>query len=105
MIYEESTLTDRYQTTIPSPIRRALNLKKRDKIYYALEADGRVFLSPTPPVERDPVCDAFLAFLERDMIDNPHNLRSLPQELVERGQALVAGMDVDLDGALSAEDE
>ena len=28
----ESTLTDKYQTTIPDPIRKALNLKKRDKI-------------------------------------------------------------------------
>lgn len=105
MTYEQSTLTDRYQTTIPSPIRRALNLKKRAKIYYTIEADGRVLLSPTPPDEYDPVFDAFLAFLERDMIDNPHHLRPLPQALVARGQALVAGMDVDLDSALAAEDE
>lgn len=105
MIYEESTLTDRYQTTIPSPIRCALNLKKRDKIYYSIEANGRVFLSPIPPVESDPVFDAFLAFLEQDMINNPQQLRPLPPELVERGQMLVAGMDIDLDSALSAEDE
>lgn len=105
MIYQESTLTDRYQTTIPSPIRRALNLKKRDKIYYSIEEDGRVTLSPVPPVEHDPVFDAFLAFLERDMIDNPQQLRPLSPTLIERGQALVVGMDVDLDEVLSAEDE
>ncbi|NBD32458.1 MAG: regulator, partial [Cyanobacteria bacterium] len=28
----ESTLTNRYQTTIPEPVRKALGLKKRDKI-------------------------------------------------------------------------
>ena len=28
----ESTLTDRYQTTVPETVRRALRLGKRDKI-------------------------------------------------------------------------
>ena len=28
----ESTLTDRYQTTVPQTVRRALRLGKRDKI-------------------------------------------------------------------------
>ncbi|MFM7907200.1 MAG: type II toxin-antitoxin system PrlF family antitoxin, partial [Microcystis sp.] len=28
----ESTLTDRYQTTIPDSVRKALGLNKRDKI-------------------------------------------------------------------------
>lgn len=27
----ESTLTDRYQTTVPEPIRKALGLNKHDK--------------------------------------------------------------------------
>ncbi|WP_206165702.1 type II toxin-antitoxin system PrlF family antitoxin, partial [Citrobacter braakii] len=30
----ESTLTDRYQTTVPETVRRALRLGKRDKIHY-----------------------------------------------------------------------
>lgn len=29
----ESTLTDRYQTTVPETVRRALQLHKRDKIH------------------------------------------------------------------------
>lgn len=33
----ESTLTDRYQTTIPEPIRKALGLNKRDKIRYTIQ--------------------------------------------------------------------
>jgi hypothetical protein len=39
----ESTLTDRYQTTVPEPIRQVLRLAKRDKLHYALE-DGKVVL-------------------------------------------------------------
>ena len=32
----DSTLTDRYQTTVPEAVRRALKLGKRDKIHYAI---------------------------------------------------------------------
>ena len=32
----ESTLTDRYQTTMPETVRRALKLGKRDKIHYTM---------------------------------------------------------------------
>ena len=31
--YAESTLSDRYQTTVPEAVRKALGLSKRDKIY------------------------------------------------------------------------
>ncbi|MEY4515804.1 MAG: prlF antitoxin for toxin YhaV toxin, partial [Pseudomonadota bacterium] len=31
-----STLTDRYQTTVPESVRRALKLCKRDKICYRI---------------------------------------------------------------------
>lgn len=30
----ESTLTDRYQTTVPATVRQALKIGKRDKIHY-----------------------------------------------------------------------
>lgn len=41
----ESTLTDRYQTTVPEAVRRALRLGKRDRIRYAIQPDGCVLLS------------------------------------------------------------
>ncbi|TAL82637.1 MAG: hypothetical protein EPN62_04060 [Candidimonas sp.] len=36
----ESTLTDRYQTTVPETVRRALGLDKRDKIHYTIRPHG-----------------------------------------------------------------
>ena len=64
----ESTLTDRYQTTVPEPVRRALKLGKRDKIHYAIRADGEVVLSRVQVAEEsDPVLQAFLQFLSQDM--------------------------------------
>ena len=41
----ESTLTDRYQTTVPETVRRALRLGKRDKIHYTIRSDGEVVLT------------------------------------------------------------
>ena len=41
----ESTLTDRYQTTVPETVRRALRLGKRDKIHYRISGDGEVVMS------------------------------------------------------------
>ena len=36
----ESTLTDRFQTTIPAEVRRALNLKPRQKLIYEVRGDS-----------------------------------------------------------------
>ena len=36
----ESTLTDRYQTTVPESVRNALKLSKRDKIRYTIRLSG-----------------------------------------------------------------
>jgi antitoxin PrlF len=36
----ESTLTDRYQTTVPVIVRHALGLGKRDKIHYTIRQEG-----------------------------------------------------------------
>ena len=41
----ESTLTDRYQTTVPNAVRHALKLGKRDKICYLIQPDGGVILA------------------------------------------------------------
>src|SRR5882757_4669848 len=64
----ESTLTDRYQTTVPDAIRRTLKLRKRDKIRYVVRPDGAVLLTRAEAHEEsDPVVGKFLAFLASDM--------------------------------------
>ena len=41
----ESMLTDRYQTTVPTSVRQALKLDRRDRVHYAIRPDGSVVLS------------------------------------------------------------
>ncbi len=102
----ESKLTDRYQTTVPEPVRRALKLGKRDKIHYIIRSDGEVVLTRARVTEdEDPVIGAFLDFLARDMADHPQRLQAVDTELARRIQSLTADIDIDLDAPLSADDE
>jgi len=102
----ESTLTDRYQTTVPETVRRALRLGKRDKIRYSIRPSGEVVLTRAEAYEGDdPVLGQFLSFLARDIASHPERLRAVDAGLVQRLQSLVGGIEVDLDSALSADDE
>jgi len=102
----ESTLTDRYQTTVPETVRRALRLGKRDKIHYAIHPGGEVVLSRVEITEEDdPVLGRFLGFLSRDIANHPKRLQTVDASFVQRIHSLVGGLEVDLDGALSADDE
>lgn len=102
----ESTLTDRYQTTVPETVRRALKLGKRDKIQYTIRPSGEVVLTRAAGSEGDdPVLGQFLGFLARDMASHPERLQTVYAGLVQRLQSLVGGIEVDLDVALSADDE
>jgi antitoxin PrlF len=102
----QSSLTERYQTTVPEPVRRRLKLDKHDKILYTIRADGDVVLSRVRPVEaQDPVVEHFLAFLARDMTNHPENIKLMDAGLAGRIQALTQGVAVNLDAPLPDEDE
>lgn len=102
----ESTLTDRYQTTVPETVRRALRLGKRDKIHYTIRANGEVVLTRAESSESDdPVLGQFLGFLARDIASHPERLQAIDASFVQRLQSLTGGMEVDLDAPLSPEDE
>ncbi|BAP88847.1 regulator PrlF [Burkholderiales bacterium GJ-E10] len=102
----ESTLTDRYQTTVPEAVRRALRLGKRDKIHYTIRPGGEVVLTRTGTAdEDDPVLGRFLDFLAHDIANHPERLQDVDAGLVQRIRSLVGNVEVDLDAVLSAEDE
>ncbi len=102
----ESTLTDRYQTTVPETVRRALGLGKRDKIHYSIRPGGDVVLTRVEASESDdPVLGQFLDFLARDIASHPERLQGVDAGLIQRLKSLVGGIEVDLDAAPSADDE
>ena len=102
----ESTLTDRYQTTVPETVRRALRLGKRDKIHYTIRPGGEVVLTRSEATESDdPVLGQFLGFLARDIASHPGRLQAVDANFVQRLQSLIGDIEVNLDAALSADDE
>jgi antitoxin PrlF len=101
----KSTLTESYQTTIPDSVRKILGLNKHDRICYTIELDGRVILSRSEPPENDPVLGKFLAFLEKDLIKNPHQISVISSDLRDRVKSVIADVELDLNAPLADEDE
>ncbi|KTD03578.1 type II toxin-antitoxin system PrlF family antitoxin [Legionella feeleii] len=101
----KSSLTDRYQTTIPETVRKALHLKKRDKLHYTIQGDGSVVITRVENEENDPVIEEFLSFLAKDIQKHPQNVMPLNSKLHQRIQSLVSGVEIDLDESLLDEDE
>ncbi len=101
----ESTLTDRYQTTVPAPVRKYLGLNKNDKICYTLHPDGAVLISRGEPAANDPILENFLDLLAQDMQKNPKNLRPINSDLVNKVQSLVSEVNFDINEPLADEDE
>lgn len=105
-IEAESTLTDRYQTTVPETVRRALKLGKRDRIHYTVRSNGEVVLSRAEAsFEADPVLGQFLGFLANDIARHPEGVGSIDSSFIQHVRSLTAGVDIDLDAPLSADDE
>jgi len=102
----ESRLTDRYQTTVPASVRKALSLEKRDRLRFVVQADGQVVLTRVVDGDADdPVLGQFLDFLAADMARHPERLQALDAGLTERMDDLVGDIDVDLDATLADDDE
>lgn len=96
----ESSLTDRYQTTIPEPVRKALGLAKRDKIKYEVLEGGQVLLTKAEEENFDPTVLAFLSFLEKQIINDPASLTPLTKEFFDEIDELTKGVEVDINERL-----
>lgn len=102
----ESTLTDRYQATVPETVRRALKLGKRNKIRYTIQPNGAVFLTRADAQESDdPVLGQFFGFLAKDISKHPECLVGFREELATHIQLLVYATAIDLNAELSTDDE
>ena len=48
----QSTITDKFQTTIPVDVRDALKLSPRQRVSYELRPDGSAILRPVPDLDQ-----------------------------------------------------
>lgn len=106
MLDAESTLTDRYQTTLPKLVRHALGLAKRDKIRYSIRPSGEVVLTRADASEGDdPAFRPLLDYLTRDIATRPERLKPLSAGLVRRLRSLTRSATIDLDAPLPADED
>ena len=74
----ESTLTDRYQTTVPAAVRDVLGLGKRDRIGYVVTETSEVKLvrisADRDEADGGSALGPFLALLAKDVHDRPEAL-------------------------------
>jgi antitoxin PrlF len=89
----ESTLTEKYQATVPDAIRKALRLNKRDRIRFTLQPDGSVVLSRAEPNQTtDADLKPFLRLLARELEVHPEAFRTLAPALVKQARALTKAL-------------
>ncbi len=102
----ESKLTERYQTTVPESVRKALNLGKHDRLVYKIKGTEVMLHRAGDKVRGDdPALGPFLQLLASDITLHPDRLRAIDPGLVQRARDLVAGVELDLDAPLRPEDE
>jgi AbrB family looped-hinge helix DNA binding protein len=81
-----TTVTSKGQVTIPGEIRRALNIKPRDRIAFAL-VDGTVLLRPI----KSAVLASYGAVKSLKPVGSPMDYRGLRREIEEEIANEVAG--------------
>lgn len=96
----QSSITDRFQTTIPKGVREALGLRRGDRLAYEVRGEEVVVRRRPEQDGDDPALTGFLDLLERDIANRSDRLQRIPDPLVQRGRELVDGVEVDLDAAL-----
>ena len=104
VLVAESKLTDRFQTTVPSLVRQALHLGKKDTIKYTIQENGDVLISRAVSTDEDPILESFLSFLANDM-QHKGKLQLLTANMRLSVENLVEDVEIDIDTSLLEEDE
>lgn len=91
----QSTLTTRYQTTIPDAVRKVLGLNKHDRLVYRVSDSGEVHLAKGGEVEaEDSALAPFLALLDARMAQQPASVVPCTDADAEDDLALVKGVNL-----------
>ncbi len=89
----ESTLTTRYQTTIPDAVRKVLGLGKHDRLVYRVSDNGEVHLAKAGAAEaEDAALAPFLALLDARMATKPARILAYTDADARDDLALVKGV-------------
>jgi antitoxin PrlF len=96
-----SKITTKFQTTVPSGVRKALDLAPGDQVSYVIRGNRALIIKARAEEPRDPALDGFLALLTRDITSHPERLKNLSPSLIARLRNATAKIDVDLDSRIT----
>lgn len=89
----ESTVTARYQTTIPDAVRKVLGLGKQDRLLYRVTEAGEVRLVKAGAHDaHDPALEPFLALLDQRLASHPDRIVPYTDADADQDAALVKGV-------------
>jgi antitoxin PrlF len=89
----ESTLTSRYQTTIPGAVRKVLSLRKQDRLLYRVTDAGEVRIARARDTgDEDAALLPFLALLDTRMQRRPEKIVPYSDADARLDLALVKGV-------------
>ena len=95
-----SKVTERSQTTLPSSVRKVLDLHPGEHIGYVIEGNEVRLVNASAVEHVDPAIESFLAFLARDI---EKNLSVFPESLVARARALSRDVHIDHDAPIDGD--
>jgi antitoxin PrlF len=95
----ESAVTERYQTTVPNGVRKALGVQGKDRLAWEIRGDEAIVRRAAAAVEDedDPALEPFLRLLAADIEAHPERLRGLTEALSRSVLELIEGVDPDPD--------
>ena len=88
----EASVTDRFQTTLPSAVRKVLGIGKREKIVYRVRPDGVEIARAGSGSGEDDALGPFLALLDRRFETRPRNIVPYTEADSAEDIELVAGV-------------
>ncbi|MBS4097325.1 MAG: type II toxin-antitoxin system PrlF family antitoxin [Sulfuricella sp.] len=95
VLHTESTLTARYQTTIPDAVRKVLGLNKHDRLVYRVCENGEVYLSKADIAEaEDAALGPFLSLLDSRLAQQPGSIVPYSDADAEVDLDLVKGVEL-----------
>ncbi|WP_420127592.1 type II toxin-antitoxin system PrlF family antitoxin [Longimicrobium sp.] len=96
----ESSVTDRYQTTVPNGVRKALGVQGKDRLAWEIRGDQAIVRRApqmTEEEEDDPALEPFLRMLADDIEAHPERLQGMPEHLYRSILELTDGVTPDPD--------
>jgi bifunctional DNA-binding transcriptional regulator/antitoxin component of YhaV-PrlF toxin-antitoxin module len=78
----QSTITDKFQTTIPLEVRLALNLKPRQRVSYEVRSDGSAVMRPAPGLD-----ELFGSLKLKRPVATPREEKQAAREAISRAAA------------------